>query len=138
LNAVRAKDASRRYPKRQSRITCQRWVTREEKASWVMFRSRTSPGLPEAMTRGGRVLCVGMKARVRDYQFGTYRAWTNRGMELIGTIKSLLLISSYHGNSILGYLRCQLTILHHHSKFTHRSKCHLELQAPTKRSLVPR
>jgi len=24
------------------------------------------------------VLCVGMNARVRDYQFGTYRAWTNR------------------------------------------------------------
>jgi len=38
-----------------------------------MFRSRTSPSLPKGDydQGGGRVLCVGMKARVRDNQFGT-------------------------------------------------------------------
>src|SRR5271168_3868847 len=91
-----------------------------------MFRSRTSPSLTrEIMTRGGRVLCVGMK--VRDYPIWDLQSVDQSGMEFVGTLSPAPHFATYHDNSILGYLRCQLTILHHHSTFTHHSKCHLEL-----------
>jgi len=60
-----------------------------------MFRSRTSPSLPKGdydQGGGGRVLCVGMKARVRDKPIWDLKNADQLGMEFIETI---MLISSH-------------------------------------------